>query len=140
MVRRRTARRIGATRNSLRKCIRPLVENGLRAHDDDPRVPVLDNRRGREKPCYVTGFQARRWTVFFVFYSSADFREANFKKPLCLVGKDSRFVHGMIIVLARQHCPTDPGQLVGSSDDHHVACSSGFQSAHPLSERRLLRV
>jgi hypothetical protein len=29
------------TRNSLRKCIRPLVEIGLRAHDDDPRVPVL---------------------------------------------------------------------------------------------------
>jgi hypothetical protein len=27
-------------------------------------VPVLDNRRGRERPCYVTGFQARRWTVF----------------------------------------------------------------------------
>jgi hypothetical protein len=40
------------------------VENGLRAHDDDPRVPVLDNRRGRERPCYVTGFQARRLTVF----------------------------------------------------------------------------
>src|SRR3954464_3005310 len=31
----------GLTRNSLRKCIRPLVEIGLRAHDDDPRVPVL---------------------------------------------------------------------------------------------------
>ena len=41
MVRRRTARRIGVTRNSLRKCIRPLVENGLRANDDDPHVPVL---------------------------------------------------------------------------------------------------
>ena len=32
---------LGWTRNSLRKCIRPLVENGLRAHDDDPHVPVL---------------------------------------------------------------------------------------------------
>jgi hypothetical protein len=112
------------------------VENGLRAHDDDPRVPVLDNRRGRERPCYVTGFQARRLTVFSSPNSSADFREADLKKPLRLVGKDSRFEHGMIIVPARQHCPTDPGQLVGSGHDHHVACSSGFQSAHPLSERR----
>ena len=32
---------LGWTRSSLRKCIRPLVENRLRAHDDDPRVPVL---------------------------------------------------------------------------------------------------
>jgi hypothetical protein len=48
MVRRRTARRIGFDENSLRKCIRPLVETGLRAHDDDPRVPVLVNPHGRE--------------------------------------------------------------------------------------------
>ena len=55
---------LGWTRSSLRKCIRPLVENGLRAHDDDPRVPVLDNRRGCEKPCYDAGSRARRLTVF----------------------------------------------------------------------------
>src|SRR5215472_1855934 len=55
---------LGWTRNSLRKCIRPLVENGLRAHDDDPRVPVLANRHGRKRPRYATGFQARRLTVF----------------------------------------------------------------------------
>src|SRR5216117_3166059 len=58
------------TGNSLRKCIRPLVENGLRAHDDDPRVPVLDNRRGRERPHFDPGSQARRLTVFssFLFF------------------------------------------------------------------------
>ena len=47
-----------------RKRIRHLVENGLRAHDDDPHVPVLNNRHGRERPCYYTGSQARRLTVF----------------------------------------------------------------------------
>ena len=57
MVRRRTARRIGCNENSLRKCIRPLVESDLRAHDDDPRVPVLGNRHGRERPRYATGFR-----------------------------------------------------------------------------------
>src|SRR5713101_5473991 len=61
---------LGWTRSSLRKCIRPLVENGLRAHDDDPRVPVLDNRHGCEKPCYDAGSRARRLTVFssFLFF------------------------------------------------------------------------
>ena len=33
---------VGSEINSLRKCIRPLIgESFLRAHDDDPRVPVL---------------------------------------------------------------------------------------------------
>jgi hypothetical protein len=41
-----------------------LVESYLRADDDDPRVPFLANRHGRERPRYVTGFQARRLTVF----------------------------------------------------------------------------
>jgi hypothetical protein len=72
MVRRRTARRIGCDENSLRKCIRPLVETGLRAHDDDSRVPVLVNRHGRKRPRFDTGFQARRLTVFSSFLSSAD--------------------------------------------------------------------
>src|ERR1019366_4369775 len=60
---------LGWTISSLRKCIRPLVENGLRAHDD-PRVPVLDNRHGCEKPCYDAGSRARRLTVFssFLFF------------------------------------------------------------------------
>ena len=79
MVRRRTARRIGCNENSLRKCIRPLVESDLRAHDDDPRVPVLGNRHGRERPGFATGFQARRLTVFSSFLSAADSREKNFK-------------------------------------------------------------
>src|ERR1019366_2505921 len=61
---------LGWTISSLRKCIRPLVENGLRAHDDDPRVPVLANRHGCEKPCYDAGSRARRLTVFssFLFF------------------------------------------------------------------------
>src|SRR5882724_2987394 len=67
------------TRSSLRKCIRPVVENGLRAHDDDPHVPVLNNRHGHERPCYDPGSQARRWTVFSSYLSFADFREANFQ-------------------------------------------------------------
>jgi hypothetical protein len=46
------------------------VESDLRAHDDDPRVPVLVNRHGRERPRYATGLQARRLTVFssFLFF------------------------------------------------------------------------
>src|SRR3954471_7101265 len=37
----------------------------------------------------------------------------------------------MIVVPARQDCPTNPGQLIGGGYDHHVARSSGFQYAHP---------
>jgi hypothetical protein len=40
------------------------VENDLQAHDHDPRVPVLVNPHGRERPRYITGSQARRLTVF----------------------------------------------------------------------------
>jgi hypothetical protein len=95
MVRRRTARRIGFDENSLRKCIRPLVENDLRAHDDDSHVPVLDNRHGRKRPRYVTGFQARRLTVFSSLLSSADSQEQNFKlhfvkRPGLYAAGDSR--------------------------------------------------
>jgi hypothetical protein len=79
MVRRRTPRRIGCDENSLRKCIRPLVETGLRAHDDDPRVPILVNPHGRERLRFATGFQARRLTAFLPFLSAADSREKNFK-------------------------------------------------------------
>ena len=123
---------LGWTKSSLRKCLRPLVENGLRAHDDDPHVPVLANRRGHERPRYATGFQARRLTVF----SSPILVQTSKKrisKPLRLVGKDNSFVHWMIVVPAGQNCPTDPGQLVGGGDDHDIACSPGFQSAHPRS-------
>src|SRR6266581_8051690 len=68
------------TRSSLRKCIRPLVENGLRAHDDDPRVPVLVNRRGRERPVFQRRFSGTPFDCSFVlFCSSADFWETNFK-------------------------------------------------------------
>jgi hypothetical protein len=41
MVRRRTARRIGADEKQSAKMYSASVENGLRAHDDDPHVPVL---------------------------------------------------------------------------------------------------
>jgi hypothetical protein len=37
---------------------------------------------------------------------------------------------------ARQHHPTDPGELVGRSDDHDVAGGSRFQATHPLSQTR----
>src|SRR5712691_3233635 len=68
------------TRSSLRKCIRPLVENGLRAHDDDPRVPVLVNRRGHERPVFQRRFSGTPFDCSFVlFCSSADFWETNFK-------------------------------------------------------------
>src|SRR5712664_1438976 len=75
-----------------------LVEIGLRAHDDDPHVPVLNNRHGHERPCYDPGSQARRLTVFSSYLSFADFREANFQvtssswnsEGLCASG-DSRF-------------------------------------------------
>ena len=42
--------------------------------------------------------------------------------PLRLVGKHGRLVQGLIVVSARQNRPTDPGQFVGSRDDHHIAC------------------
>ena len=41
-----------------------LVENRLRAHDDDPRVPVLVNPHGHERPHFDPGSPARRLTVF----------------------------------------------------------------------------
>jgi hypothetical protein len=53
---------VGIEVNSLRKCIRPLVgESILRAHDDDPRVPVLINRSVTEDHVSTQGF--RRLTV-----------------------------------------------------------------------------
>ncbi len=126
---------LGWTRSSLRKCIRPLVENGLRAHDDDPRVPVLDNRHGCEKPCYDAGSRARRLTVFSSFLFFADFWEANFK-PLRLAGTANGCVHRAIVVPAREHGPTDPGQLVRSGNDHYIAGGPAFQATHPLPQTR----
>jgi hypothetical protein len=58
--------------------------------------------------------------------------EKKFQSSLRLVGKRSSFVQGLIVVPAGQNCPADPGQLVGSGDDYHVACGPSFQSAHPL--------
>jgi hypothetical protein len=133
MVRRRTARRIGLTRTVCENVSGLLVESGLRAHDDDPRVPVLVNPHGRERPRYATGFQARRLTVFRLLIPCRLLRSES-QKPLRLVGKDRRFMPWLIVVAARQNCPTDSGQLVGSGDDHDIACGSGFQSAHPLSQ------
>src|SRR5437660_11831614 len=58
------------TRSSLRKCIRPLVENGLRAHDDDPRVTVLVNPDVMKDPYFNAGSRVRHLTVFssFLFF------------------------------------------------------------------------
>ena len=77
------------------------MESDLRAHDDDPRVPVLANRHGRERPRYATGFQARRLTVFSSpLLSSADFCDTSLKKPLRLVGNGECAVPWMIVVPA----------------------------------------
>lgn len=43
---------------------------------------------------------------------------------------------GVIVVPAGENCPTDSGQFVGGRDDDRVACGSGSQSAHPLSQTR----
>src|SRR5438477_8456503 len=64
MVRRRTARGIVTTRTVCKNVSGLLVENALRAHDDDPRVPVLNNRHGHKRPHSNPGSQARRLTVF----------------------------------------------------------------------------
>jgi len=55
------------------------VEIDLRAHDDDPRVPVLANRHGREKTLLRHRFSGTSFDCVFVSYSSADFCEANLK-------------------------------------------------------------
>jgi len=68
-----------ATRTACENVSGLWVENDLRAHDDDSRVPVLANPHGRERPRFVTGFQARRLTVFSSFLASAGSREKNFK-------------------------------------------------------------
>jgi len=44
MVRRQDYKKNRCDENSLRKCLRRLEENGLRAHDDDADVPVLADR------------------------------------------------------------------------------------------------
>jgi hypothetical protein len=102
MVRRRTARRIGLTRTVCENVSGLLVESGLRAHDDDPRVPVLVNLHGRERPRYATGFQARRLTVFRLLFP-ADFCRSESQNHFVSVGKDRRFMPGLIVVAARQH-------------------------------------
>src|ERR1700730_10262614 len=70
---------LGWTRSSLRKCIRPLVENRLRAHDDDPRVPVLVIATVMKDPCYAAGSRARHLTVFSSFLFLCRLLRANFK-------------------------------------------------------------
>ena len=66
MVRRPTTRRIVATRTVCEN-VSGLLENILRAHDDDSRVPVLNNRHGQQRPFFDPGSQARRLTVFSSF-------------------------------------------------------------------------
>jgi hypothetical protein len=85
------------------------VENGLRAHDDDPRVPVLDNRRGRERPHFDPGSQARRLTVFSSFLFFLQTSEKRISKPLRLAGRGNSNVHRVIVLPAGEHGPTDPG-------------------------------
>jgi hypothetical protein len=55
------------------------VENGLRAHDDDPRVPVLIIAAVVKKTLLRHRFSGTPFDCVFVSCSSADFREANLK-------------------------------------------------------------
>ena len=119
MVRRGTARRIGSDENSLRKCIRPLVENGLRAHDDDPRVPVLVNRDGHERPVLRRRFTGTLFDCFFVLPVLLQTSGKRTSKSLRLAG-NCKNRHRVIVLSTRQHRPTDPSQLVGSRHDHDV--------------------
>src|SRR5512146_2554632 len=50
-------------RDSLRKCIRPLVETRSPGHDDDPRVSVLINHSVTKDLLAQPGFPTRRLTV-----------------------------------------------------------------------------
>src|SRR6266704_3320465 len=95
------------TRSSLRKCIRPLVENGLRAHDDDPRVPVLVNRRGHERPVFQGRFSGTPFDCSFVLSVLLQTSGKRTSKSLRLAGNCKSWP-GSIVFPARQHCPTDP--------------------------------
>lgn len=123
------------TRSSLRKCIRPLVENGLRAHDDDPRVPVLVNRRGHERPVFQRRFSGTPFDCFFVLPVLLQTSGKRTSKSLRLAG-NCNGRHGVIVLSARQYRPTDPGQLVRRGHDYHIAGGSAFQALHPLSQIR----
>src|SRR5258708_2334887 len=57
-------------------------------------------------------------------------------RSLRLAGTAKGFVHRAIVVSARQHSPTDPGQLVGGRYDHDIAGCSGFEAAHPPPQAR----
>ncbi|HET6889400.1 MAG TPA: hypothetical protein VFH87_15885, partial [Candidatus Udaeobacter sp.] len=63
---------LGLTRTVCENVSGLWVESDLRALDDDPRVPVLVNPHGHERPRFNSGFQARRLTVFSSFLSSAE--------------------------------------------------------------------
>jgi len=126
---------LGWTRSSLRKCIRPLVENGLRAHDDDPRVPVLVNRRGHERPVFQHRFSGTPFDCSFVLSVLLQTSGKRTSKSLRLAGKrEGR--HRVMVFSARQHRPTDPSQLVCCGNNHDIARGSAFQTLHPLSEIR----
>ena len=99
------------TRSSLRKCIRPLVENGLRAHDDDPRVPVLVNRDGHQRPMFQRRFSGTPFDCFFVLSVLLQTSGKRTSKSLRLAG-NRKNRHRVIVLSTRQHRPTDPSQLL----------------------------
>src|SRR3979490_2334301 len=68
-------------------------------------------------------------------FSSADFGEANFKS-LRLAGTIYSWVQRAIVIATGEHRPTDPGQLVGSGNDHYIAGGAAFQATHPLAQTR----
>src|SRR2546425_8770476 len=83
-----------------------LVENGLRAHDDDPRVPVLVNRRGHERPVFQRRFSGTPFDCSFVLSVLLQTSGKRTSKSLRLAG-NCNGRHRVIVLSARQHCPTD---------------------------------
>ena len=76
-------------------------------------------------------------TVFSSLLFLCRFSRNEFKEPLRLVGKSECFVRWVIVFSARQNCPTDSGQLVGSRNDHDIASRPGLQFTHPVPENGL---
>lgn len=58
---------LGWTRSSLRKRVRHLVENGFPAHDDDPHVPVPNNRPRSLKTLLLSRFSGTSPDCVFGF-------------------------------------------------------------------------
>jgi integrase len=77
------------------------VENGLRAHDDDPRVPVLVNRRGHERPVFQRRFSG---TPFDCSARIDEFKEARLAEGVepATINHDLRVLRRMMRLAERK--------------------------------------